>query len=92
MIKLAHIIHPVIVEKSSDLNNAQPVTFRTMRIAKESAQNFRLNISLYTSQFPEDHSIIADYFKFAFVRNPYDWLISLYFYINNHQVTNISKK
>ncbi len=29
-------------------------------------------------------SIFESYYKFAFVRNPYDWLTSLYFYIKEH--------
>ena len=35
MRRIAHIIHPVTVHNSSDLNMAQPITFRTMRTAKE---------------------------------------------------------
>lgn len=35
MTKIAHIIHPGIVEPSSDLVIAQPITFETMRTARE---------------------------------------------------------
>ncbi len=38
MLKIAHIIHPVVVDPSSDLVVAQPITFETMRIAREFAQ------------------------------------------------------
>ena len=60
--KIAHIINPVKVGENSDLFNAQPITFESMRVAK----NFSLhkdNIILCTTQFKEDLSIIPDYFK-----------------------------
>jgi hypothetical protein len=60
MIKIAHIINPVIVPESSDLFYAQPVTFETIRRAKEFAQN-EVNVQLYTAQYPEDKGIISDF-------------------------------
>ena len=38
MLKIAHIINPAKIKKTSDLYLAQPVTFETMRIAKEFAK------------------------------------------------------
>ncbi|MEK6480092.1 hypothetical protein WJR50_21295 [Catalinimonas sp. 4WD22] len=62
--KIAHIINPVKVTSSSDLHVAQPITFESMRVAKEVAekQNSDLQISLLSTQYAEDHEIIPDYF------------------------------
>ena len=38
MRKIAHIINPVVVSKSSDLYKAQPITFETMKLAKNYAR------------------------------------------------------
>ena len=61
MLKIAHIINPVKVPKTSDLHIAQPVTFETMRIAKEVAKN-EVEVELYTAQYVEDKEIIPDFF------------------------------
>jgi hypothetical protein len=60
-IKIAHIINPVKVPESSDLFVAQPVTFETMRRAKEFAKD-KVDVTLLTTQYPEDCEIIPDYF------------------------------
>lgn len=39
MITIGHVIHPGVVDSSSDLFVAQPVTFATMEIARKSARN-----------------------------------------------------
>lgn len=36
-------------------------------------------------------SIFENYYKFAFVRNPFDWLISLYFYIRQSKTHGYNK-
>jgi hypothetical protein len=59
--KLAHIINPVKVGPNSDLYLAQPVTFETMRRAKSFAHN-RIQVDLYTTQYPEDHEILPQDF------------------------------
>lgn len=62
MVEIAHIINPVKVNKSSDLFVAQPVTFKTMQIARELAKQQNLEIELYSAQFPEDRVIVPDFF------------------------------
>ena len=62
MIRFAHIINPVKVKDTSDLFVAQPITFETMRKAKEFAGE-KLAVELFTTQYPEDHEIIPDYFS-----------------------------
>ncbi|MBD2093125.1 hypothetical protein H6F67_25095 [Microcoleus sp. FACHB-1515] len=62
MIKLAHIVNPVIVSPSSGLYIAQPITFETMRIAQAFAANC-VSISLFSAQYLEDQSIVPDDFQ-----------------------------
>ena len=52
MLKIAHIINPAKIKKTSDLYLAQPVTFETMRIAKEFAKD-NVNVDLFSAQFSE---------------------------------------
>jgi len=59
--KIAHIINPVIVGESSDLFVAQPITFETMRIARDMARD-QVAVELFTAQFPEDRAIVPDDF------------------------------
>ncbi len=61
MKKIAHIINPVVVNKSSDLFPAQPITFETMRRAKKFAKGI-VDVELYSTCYPEDDSIVPDYF------------------------------
>ncbi len=61
MIKIAHIINPAKVGETSDLHFAQPITFETMRIAKEFA-NEKAEVQLFTTQYPEDREIIPAFF------------------------------
>jgi len=56
MISLAHIIHPGIVEKSSDLVIAQPITFETMRIAWTFAKD-AVDVHLYAVQHHDEERI-----------------------------------
>ncbi len=62
MVKIAHIINPVKVTESSDLYNAQPITFKSMVEAKKHAA-LENNINLYTTQFDEDKGITPSDFK-----------------------------
>jgi len=59
--RLLHIVNPVKVGKTSDLYQAQPITFETMRSAKEFAAD-EVAVNLVTTQYPEDHSIIPEFF------------------------------
>lgn len=59
--KIAHIINPVKIGPSSDLFKAQPITFESMRRARELAKG-EIEVALLTTQYPEDHEIIPDYF------------------------------
>ncbi len=56
MIKIAHLVHPVIVHKSSDLVAAQPITFATMSKAREFAQR-NAGVSCYAIQYHDEKRI-----------------------------------
>lgn len=60
--KLAHILNPVKVPVGNELHTAQPITFESIRVAKEFAAE-AAQIELYTVCYPEDEEIIPDYFK-----------------------------
>lgn len=62
MKEIAHIINPVKVGKSSDLYAAQPVTFATMRAAREFARE-KVAVHLYAAQYPEDRSFVPNGFE-----------------------------
>lgn len=58
MIKIAHIVHPVIVDSSSDLVVAQPITFETMRIAREFAQKAgAADVKLFALQYHDEERV-----------------------------------
>lgn len=59
--KLAHLINPVATNQSSDLFIAQPITFESMRVARDFVK-YAADVSLFTTQFKADHNIIPDYF------------------------------
>jgi hypothetical protein len=55
---IAHIIHPVIVDAASDLVIAQPVTFETMRIARDFAgKTGEVDVRLYAVQYHDEARI-----------------------------------
>jgi hypothetical protein len=56
MISLAHIINPVVVDHTSDLIIAQPITFATMEIAKEFSQE-SVDVNLYAIQYDDEESV-----------------------------------
>lgn len=64
MIKIAHIINPVKVDKSSDLYIAQPITFETMRRARDFARN-EVAVELISTQFVEDLPMVPEGFTKA---------------------------
>lgn len=53
---IAHIIHPVIVEPTSDLIIAQPITFETMKNAREFAKG-NAEVMLYAIQYHDEERI-----------------------------------
>ncbi|MBW2937730.1 hypothetical protein KXJ69_06400 [Aureisphaera sp. CAU 1614] len=61
MVSITHIVNPVKVPESSDLFRAQPITFDSMRRAKDFVGN-AMEINLISTQYNEDCEIIPDYF------------------------------
>lgn len=58
--KIAHIINPVKVAKNNELALVQPITFKSIQQAKA---NFKKGeITIVTTQYPEDHEIIPNDF------------------------------
>lgn len=64
--KIAHIINPFKAKESQDLYLAQPVTFESMRVSQQLAQNLGIDVELYAAFFPEDE----DYVPENFIRTP----------------------
>jgi len=57
LIKIAHIVNPVTKPKGTELQIAQPITFETMRRAKEESEG----VELFSAQFKEDHKYIPSW-------------------------------
>lgn len=58
MLRLAHITHPGIVPETSDLKIAQPITFETMKTARDFAvRTPGMKIELYAVQFHDEERI-----------------------------------
>ncbi len=53
MIKIAHLVHPVVVPETSDLVVAQPITFRTMQVARDFAAD-SVAVTLYAAQYADE--------------------------------------
>lgn len=60
MIKIAHIVNPVIVNEASDLYSAQPVTFESMWQARNYAAE-TVDVELFSAQFPEDRALVPEW-------------------------------
>lgn len=58
--RVAHIINPVLVDDTTDLKIAQPITFETMRMAKDFAKE-QVEVVQFAAVFPEDEKIVPDY-------------------------------
>ena len=56
-LSIAHIVNPVIVNRDSDLYAAQPVTFETMRRAREFAKK-EVKVKQFAAFFPEDEKMV----------------------------------
>jgi hypothetical protein len=61
--KIAHIINPVKVSDKSDLFIAQPITFETMKNAKEFAKKNNVEVELFYTCYEEDLEIAPKGFK-----------------------------
>lgn len=61
-VKIAHLINPVRVQPSSDLFVAQPVTFESIRLARQHAAG-SCEVRLLSAQYPEDRGIVPDFFE-----------------------------
>ena len=55
--RLAHIVNPVVVDQTSDLYIAQPISFESMRRAADSAAP-GLDVELYVTQFVDEQAIL----------------------------------
>jgi hypothetical protein len=60
--RFAHVVNPVRVAPSSDLFIAQPVTFESMRAARESAHG-KINVTLFAAHYPEDEDYVPELFQ-----------------------------
>lgn len=63
--KLAHIINPVKVTPASELYVVQPITFETIRVAKEFAKEFtkeKVAVELFSICYEEDCGFIPSFF------------------------------
>lgn len=61
-ISISHIVNPVNVSQTSDLYIAQPVTFESMKRAKEFSKGI-VKVSQYAVCYPEDDSIVPTFFR-----------------------------
>ena len=63
MISLAHVVNPLVVKDSkSDLRYAQPVTIRSMRVARERATLAGISVKQYAAFFEEDRTALPNDF------------------------------
>ena len=62
--KIAHLINPFncLRNNTSYLYYAQPITFKSMREAQLEGHKYKINVKLYSANFPEDDQIIPSYF------------------------------
>jgi hypothetical protein len=59
--KFGHIINPVKASPASELSVVQPITFESIRAAKQFSAG-KAEVELYTVSFAEDREIIPEYF------------------------------
>jgi hypothetical protein len=60
--RVAHILNPFIAPATSDLSYAQPITFESMRIAREQALP-TMDVELLAACYEEDKTMVPPYFK-----------------------------
>ena len=61
MASFAHIINPVSVPPDSDLYRAQPITFASMKAARDFARG-QAHVTQFTAQYAEDRHMVPDGF------------------------------
>jgi hypothetical protein len=54
----SHVINPLHAPRSSDLRRAQPITFETMRMAREFASSQGIEVEQLAVFFPEDRTAV----------------------------------
>ena len=57
-----HIVSPVKVPVSSDLYIAQPITFESVRVARDFAAAHSIGVELCAVNFPDDDAIVPEFF------------------------------
>ncbi len=63
--RIAHLVHPVVAGPGSDLLTAQPITFETMRVAREFARG-QAGVDLFAIQYQDEERIpLPDAFQRA---------------------------
>lgn len=60
--RFVHVVNPAKVPPSSSLYSAQPITFESIRVAKEFAASRGIDVDLCAVNFPEDDEIVPDFF------------------------------
>ena len=62
--KIAHVVNPFKCspDNSGYLYYAQPITFKSMRVAQIKAKKEDIDVKLYSVNYPEDDEIIPEYF------------------------------
>lgn len=61
--RFVHVINPAKVPPSSSLFMAQPITFESIRVAKEFAAAQGVDVDLVAVNFPEDDEVVPDFFS-----------------------------
>lgn len=61
----AHIVNPVAVTPQSDLHAAQPITFSSMRRAREEADRCGIGVQQIVTGFAKDRAIFPEGFRVA---------------------------
>ena len=64
MLSVGHIVNPVRAGAGSDLLTAQPVTFETMRRARDFSRA-RVDVELLTTQYPDETDLVPEGFRSA---------------------------
>ena len=62
MLSIAHIVTPVVVAPDSDLVAAQPITFETMRAAREFARGI-VDVELLAAPYPDSRHMVPEWFR-----------------------------